>query len=79
MEGKVIIADVLTKQGSKREVSNIFRIALDNNNLVKCVNEEIIIKNLNIKQTWGINITNTAGLKNTGKDIYCSQDTHKNW
>ena len=65
----------MTKQGSKREVSNIFRIALDNNNLVKCVNEEIIIKNLNIKQTWGINITNTADQRTLEK-IYIAVKTH---
>ena len=55
IEGKDIVADVLTKQGSKREVlediveRNYFKNAQDENNLVKCIDGEIAIRNLTTK------------------------------
>ena len=57
IEGKEIVADVLTKQGSRREVldelirNNIFQHALNKDNLVKYENDEISIKNLSTKKT----------------------------
>ena len=59
IEGKEIIADVLTKQGSRREEMdalmerNVFGQAQNKDNLVKYVNDEISIKNLTMKQTKG--------------------------
>ena len=59
IEGKEIIADVLTKQGSRREdmdgfiEKNMFRQAQNMDNLVKCIYDEISIKNLTTKQLKG--------------------------
>ena len=59
IEGKEIIADVLTKQGSRREEMdalmerNVFGQAQNKDNFVKYVNEEISIKNFTTKQTKG--------------------------
>ena len=56
IEGKEIVADVFTKQGSKREAldeivkENCFRHAQNKDNLVVCENEEITIKNLTTKE-----------------------------
>ena len=56
IEGKEIVADVFTKQGSKREAldevvrENYFRHAQNKDNLVVCENEEITIKNLTTKE-----------------------------
>ena len=52
IEGKDVIAEILTKQGSKRkEIDEImlegyFRNALDEKNCVKCKNKEVKIKGL---------------------------------
>ena len=57
IEGKDIVADILTKQGPKREVleelmeDNIFKHALNKNNLVEYINDEITIKNQTTKIT----------------------------
>ena len=59
IEGKDIVADILTKQGSKREAldevmkGNIIENALDDNNLVNYRNGEILISNLTTKSTKG--------------------------
>ena len=56
IEGKEIVADVLTKQGSKRDTleeimdKNYFRNAQDENNVVQYVDGEIGIRNLTMKQ-----------------------------
>ena len=56
IEGKEIVADVLTKQGSKREAlneimkDNIFCHAHNKDNLVRFENEDITIKNLTTKE-----------------------------
>ena len=55
IEGKEIVADALTKQGSRRYegseiiVKGYFRSALDDNNCVKYKEGEIKIENLTVK------------------------------
>ena len=57
MEREYIVADVLSKQGSRRNISNelmadnVFRHALNTGNLVKYLNDEITIKNLTTMET----------------------------
>ena len=59
IDGKYIIVDVLTKQGSTREdmheliENNVFEQALNKENLVRYLNEEISIKILTMKETKG--------------------------
>jgi uncharacterized protein YheU (UPF0270 family) len=56
IEGKNIVADILTKQGSKREALDeiiknyFFTQAQSKDNMVVFENEEITIKNLTIKE-----------------------------
>ena len=56
IEGKNIVADILTKQGSKREAleeiikENFFAQAKNKDNMVVFENEEITIKNLTTKE-----------------------------
>ena len=55
IEGKEIVADIFTKEGSKREAleeiikDNFFRHAKSKDNLLKYKNEEITIKNMKCK------------------------------